>query len=88
MLKLVPFFAVLSVAAAPALAQSTTPPTQPAEQAPAQPKTVKKVVCKKIVEERSVGSRLNSTTKVCKTVEVPADEQAHANHPGQGGKAR
>ena len=86
MLKLVPLFAVLSVAATPAVAQTTTPPAQPAEQA--QPKTVKKVVCKKIVEERSVGSRLNSTTKVCKTVEVPADKEAQSSNPGQGAKAR
>jgi hypothetical protein len=35
---------------------------------------VKKTVCKRIEEERGIGSRLSSTTKVCRTVEVPATE--------------
>jgi hypothetical protein len=58
----------------PAMAQTT--PQQPAaaqanaEQTP-QPKTVRKQVCEKVAVERSTGSRLNSTTRVCKIVEVP-----------------
>jgi len=58
---------------APAAAQ--TPPQQSPDQASAaaasQPKTVQKRVCEKVDVERSTGSRLNSTTRVCKMVEVP-----------------
>jgi hypothetical protein len=72
---------LLTVAAcglcAPAMAQTT--PQQPAPvqpntaqtAQPAQTKTVQKQVCEKVAVERSTGSRLNSTTKICKIVEVP-----------------
>jgi hypothetical protein len=83
MLKLVPLFAILSVAAAPAVAQA--PSTQPA---PAQVKTVKKKVCQRVNEERSTGSLLGSTTKVCKTVEVPADKPLEGSTTAENPKAR
>ena len=59
----------------PAMAQTTPQQAAPfeANAAPAtQPKTVRKQVCEKVAVERSTGSRLNSTTKICKIVEVPA----------------
>ncbi|MGN6154483.1 MAG: hypothetical protein ACTHN4_01960 [Sphingomicrobium sp.] len=63
---------------APATAQ-TTPVQAPSNQsatAPApQQKTVKKRVCEKVEVEQSTGSRLNSTTRICKTVEVPVTAQ-------------
>ena len=76
MQKLFVTLAALGLIAAPAVAQNAQaaqstenqPQTVPTEK----PKTVKKTVCKRIEEERSVGSRLSSTTKVCRTVEVPA----------------
>jgi hypothetical protein len=59
---------------APAMAQ-TVPSQVPSGEAAAAPapqaKTVKKQVCEKVEVERSTGSRLSSTTRICKTVEVP-----------------
>ena len=59
---------------APAMAQ-TVPSQVPASETAAAPapqaKTVKKQVCEKVEVERSTGSRLSSTTRICKTVEVP-----------------
>jgi hypothetical protein len=69
MRKFLPAFAAFAVAATPAIAQ--TVPTQPAPEAKA--KMVKKKVCQTIKADRDTGSRLGSTTKVCKVVEVPAD---------------
>jgi hypothetical protein len=89
MQKLFVTLAALGVIAAPALAQDVQSPQNTDNQAKAapaeKPKTVKKVVCKRIEEERSIGSRLSSTTKVCRTVEVPATE-ADAKNP-QGDKS-
>lgn len=65
-----PAFAILAVAAAPAIAQ--TAPSQPTPEAKV--KMVKKKVCQTIKADRDTGSRLSSSTKVCKIVEVPADE--------------
>jgi hypothetical protein len=52
---------------APAQAQVNTAQTSQA----AQPKMVRKQICEKVAVERSTGSRLNSTTRGCKIVEVP-----------------
>ncbi len=74
MYKLLLTVAALGLSAAPATAQTTSQqaPTNQIAAAPApQPKTVKKQVCEKVEIERSTGSRLSSTTRVCKTVEVP-----------------
>lgn len=69
MRKLLVGFAILGIAATPALSQANAP----ADQAPvAKPQTVKKIVCQRIEVEQSIGSRLNPTTKICKQVEVPA----------------
>ena len=57
--------------AAPAMAQTQAPQPQAAP-AP-EKKFVKKLVCQKIEEDRTTGSRLGSTSKVCRTVKVPAD---------------
>ena len=62
--------ATAGLAASPAVAQAQSPVSQ----APEKGKMVEKVVCEKIPAERTTGSRLGSTTKVCKTVMVPADE--------------
>lgn len=70
MRRLMSAFAIAGLVASPAFAQSQSP----AGQAPAKAKTVEKVVCEKIAAERSTGSRLSSTTRVCKTVQVPADD--------------
>lgn len=84
MQKMFVIAAALAVAAGPAFAQ-TSPNQTGAEQAsPAstnqasaeQPKMVTKMVCKKVEEERSIGSRLSSTSKVCRKVTVPASEAA------------
>jgi hypothetical protein len=55
----------------------------------AKPQTVKKVVCKRVSQEETTGSRLGSAPKVCKTVEVPvkggSTKQAPApSNPEQG----
>jgi hypothetical protein len=66
----------------PAMAQTT--PQQPAAveantAQTAQQKTVRKQVCEKVPVERSTGSRLSSTARVCKIVEVPvAANDGHA----------
>ncbi|HUG45551.1 MAG TPA: hypothetical protein VMK31_03440 [Sphingomicrobium sp.] len=62
--------------AAPAVAQSQVP----ANQAPAadqEPKT--KLVCQKVAVEQTTGSRLGSTTKLCRTVKVPAEDSAKSS---------
>lgn len=64
--------APLALIAAPVAAQSA-PEQQPAPEA--KPRMVKKTVCQRIEADRETGSRLGSTTKVCKTVEVPAEEK-------------
>jgi hypothetical protein len=68
--------AVLSAFATPATAQTAPPqaPTATAPQAvpPAAAKTVKKVVCQRVVIEETTGSRLGSAPKRCRTIEVPA----------------
>ncbi|MEO7564659.1 MAG: hypothetical protein ABIR63_03125 [Sphingomicrobium sp.] len=65
-----------------ALAQSQPEPAamQPASPAQAQgqttpapkPATIKKVICRRVVDEETTGSRVGSAPKVCKTIEVPA----------------
>jgi len=88
--------AALALVAAPAVAQTApAAPAQTQAQAQAQasqveaPKMVKKTICKKIEESQTTGSRLGSTTKVCKTVEVPATEADKGQAPhGTRGEAR
>lgn len=65
-----PAFAIFALAATPATAQTVPSQTVPE----AKVKTVKKKVCQTITADRDTGSRLGSSTKVCKIVEVPADE--------------
>lgn len=76
--KLLLMVAAVGLSSAPATAQTTSPQT-PANQVAAasapQPKTVKKQVCEKVEVERSTGSRLSSTTRVCKMVEVTVTEK-------------
>jgi hypothetical protein len=74
MQKLLLIAAAFGVSAAPGFAQTTPAPTQPApsQAAPAPQKKVTKLVCREVEEERGIGSRLSSTTKICKRVEVPA----------------
>jgi len=52
----------------PAMAQ-TAPAAQ--QEPVAKPQMVKKVVCTRVDNEETTGSRLGSAPKVCKTVEVP-----------------
>jgi hypothetical protein len=73
MQKLLLMVAAVGLSAAPATAQTTpqqAPTNQTTTPAP-QPKTVKKQVCERVEVERSTGSRLSSTTRICKMVEVP-----------------
>lgn len=79
MQKLLLIAAAIGAVTAPAVAQTTPAPAQPAPQAqavpqatPAAPKKVTKLVCRDVEEERGIGSRLSSTTKICKKVEVTA----------------
>jgi hypothetical protein len=85
--KLFVTLAALGVIAAPAVAQNAQAAQSTdgqAQVAPTEkPKMVKKTVCKRIEEERGIGSRLSSTTKVCRTVEVPATEADAKNHQEQ-----
>ena len=84
--------AAFALVAAPAVAQ--TAPAAPAQtQAQANevqaPQMVKKTICKKIEEAQTTGSRLGSTQKVCKTIEVPATEADKGQAPhGTRGEAR
>lgn len=88
MQKLLVILAALGVIAAPAVAQNAQAAQSTENQAQAapteKPKMVKKTVCKRIEEERSIGSRLSSTTKVCREVEVPAPQ---AGQTPQGDKS-
>jgi hypothetical protein len=52
------------------------------------PKTVKKRVCEKVEVERSTGSRLSSTTRLCKVVEVPAPQTDTQPVPNEGSTER
>ena len=79
MRRLMSAFAIAGLAASPAIAQSQPP----AGQAPAKVKMVEKVVCEKVAAERSTGSRLSSTTRVCKTIQVPAEDADKVG--GRGG---
>jgi hypothetical protein len=91
MQKLFVTLSALGLIATPAMAQTAQTPQSPQDQAQAQatpekPKTVKKVVCKAVDEERSIGSRLAPTTKICRTIEVPAT-QANEQKPRSGNEA-
>ena len=61
---------VFALSATPSVAQ--TAPVQPGEPAV---KMVKKTVCKRIETDGETGSRLGSTSKICREVEVPADSK-------------
>jgi hypothetical protein len=54
----------------PAPAPNAAPVAPVVTPAP-KPQTVKKVVCQRVDNEETTGSRLGSAPKVCKTVEVP-----------------
>ena len=93
MQKLFVTLSAFGLIATPATAQTAQTPQSPQDQAQAQaqatpekPKTVKKVVCKAVDEERSIGSRLAPTTKICRTIEVPAT-QANEQKPRSGNEA-
>ena len=87
MFKSLVVLAIAGSMSVPAVSQ-TAPAT---EQAPAaKPQTVKKVVCQRVDEEETTGSRLGSAPKVCKTIEVPVkggvanDTQAPAPNEERG----
>jgi hypothetical protein len=92
MQKLLLIGAAFGVAAAPVSAQTT--PTQgiPSQvvsnqtqvATAAKPKTVKKTVCEKVQVEQSTGSRLGSTSRICRQVEVPVP-QDDGQQPGASG---
>lgn len=87
MQKLLLIVAAIGAPAAPALAQPAQTADNQVQAAPAEaPKTVKKTVCRDIDDERAIGSRLHSTTKVCRVVEVPATPNSKtSNQPNQAG---
>jgi hypothetical protein len=73
-------------APAPVLAQAAQPSdTQAQAQAQAAPadapQTVKKTVCRDVDDERAIGSRLHSTTKICRVVEVPVKPNSKSSVP-------
>lgn len=65
--------AAFGISAAPAFAQTTPPPSSDQTAAAAKPKMVTKIVCERVREEETTGSRVGSAPKICKKVEVPAD---------------
>ena len=74
------FFASVALGLASAAAAQTAQPQPapvPAPQA-AKPQTVKKVVCQRVDDEETTGSRLSAAPKKCKTVEVPASGGSNA----------
>lgn len=72
---------------APVLAQAAQPADTQAQAAPADaPKTVKKTICREVDDERAIGSRLHSTTKICRVVEVPVKPNAKGSpQPNEAG---
>ncbi|HEX6661707.1 MAG TPA: hypothetical protein VF067_07555 [Sphingomicrobium sp.] len=74
MFKFVVALAMAGAMSAPVLAQ-----TQPNPAPAAQPQMVKKVICQRVDDEETTGSRLGSAPKVCKTVMVPAPKGGTAN---------
>ena len=70
MQKFVSTLVAFGVLASPAIAQTAQPQPAPAPEQ----KFVKKLVCQKIEEDRTTGSRLGSTSKVCRTVKVAVDD--------------
>jgi hypothetical protein len=68
--------AIFGAMSVPAVAQTTPAANQPQ---PARPQTVKKVVCQRVDDEETTGSRLGSAPKACKTVEVPFARGGTAN---------
>lgn len=64
-------FAAITVASAPANAE-TTPTTADGTEVKA--KTVKRIVCKRVDTELGTGSRLGTPGKICKEVEVVAPD--------------
>jgi hypothetical protein len=72
MQKLLLIAAAFGVSTAPAVAQTTPAPEPAPSQAAPAPQKVTKLVCRNVEEERGIGSRLSSTTKICRKVEVPA----------------
>ena len=68
--------AIFGAMSVPAVAQ-TTPAANQGQSA--KPQTVKKVVCQRVDDEETTGSRLGSAPKVCKTILVPAPAGGTAN---------
>ena len=69
------FFASVALGLASAAAAQPAQPQSapaPAPQAAAKPQTIKKVVCQRVDDEETTGSRLSAAPKKCKTIEVPA----------------
>jgi hypothetical protein len=73
MQKLLLTLAAFGMTAVPAFAQTTPPPAPGQTAATSKPKTVTKIVCERVRDEETTGSRVGSAPKVCKRVEVPAD---------------
>ncbi|MGH6658792.1 MAG: hypothetical protein ACREBM_03955 [Sphingomicrobium sp.] len=78
--------ALAGAASGSALAQTppqpapTVHPGHPDPQA-AKPQTVKKTVCRRVIEEETTGSRVGPAPKVCKTIEVPAPANGSTGAP-------
>lgn len=87
MQKLLLIVAAFGVPAAPVLAQTAPNADNQVQAAPADaPKTVKKTICRDVDDERAIGSRLHSTTKICRVVEVPVKPNAKGSpQPNEAG---
>ena len=73
MQKFVLTLVAFGLLSSPVMAQTALPTDTETAPAPEQ-KFVKKLVCQKIEEDRTTGSRLGSTSKVCRTVKVAIDD--------------
>ena len=71
MRKFLVAFGVFALGATPSVAQ--TAPAQTGQEQ--EVKMVKKTVCRRVETDGETGSRLGSTSKVCREVEVPADSK-------------
>jgi hypothetical protein len=84
MRRLLLAFATATIVSAPAFAQA--PAQVPADRAAGEQRTQMKRVCETIETERGTGSRLSSTSRVCKMVKVPVEDAKAKDAAGGSGK--
>ena len=75
-----------SVAAAQPAQPQPAPVPAPQAQPQAKPQTVKKVICQRIDDEETTGSRLSAAPKKCRTVEVPVSGGSNGGRAPERGE--